>query len=129
MEQLEKEVELLQLLKKNMTEFLDELIEQFEEEGDLIVMRFFIEEQIPIDEIMRRFIKYVYPFKEKIKTKDESFFLENDNIFGSSPKEKIVQFRNLYLQMNVEDRPTLWAWFGCFITICDRYLKLKPITK
>ena len=77
MDQLEKELELLQLLKKNMTEFLDELIEQFEEEGDLIVMRFFIDQQIPVEEIMRRFIKYVYPFKDKIKAKDESFFLHD----------------------------------------------------
>ena len=83
MEQLEKEVEILQLLKKNMIEFLDELIEQFEEEGDLIVMRFFMSEQISLEMIMAHFIKYVHPLKEKIRSQDETFFLENSNIFGS----------------------------------------------
>lgn len=126
MDQLEKEIEILNLLKKNMIDFIDELITQFEEEGDLIVMRFFMTEQIPVDEIMSRFIKYVYPFKDKICNKDESFFLENDNIFGSSPKDKVIHFKELYLQMPEDDRQTLWAWFSCFIRICDRYRKLKP---
>ena len=125
MDQLEKEVELLQLLKKIMIEFFDELIEQFEEEGDLIVMRFFMAEQISLEMIMAHFIKYVYPLKDKIRNKDESFFLEHDNIFGSSPKDKVIHFKQLYLRMNEDDRETLWAWFNCFISICDRYFKLK----
>ena len=125
MDQLEKEIELLNLLKKNMIEFLDELIDQFEEEGDLIVMRFFMADQISVESIMNQFINYVYPLKDKIRNKDESFFLENDNIFGSSPKDKVIHFKKLYLQIQEEDRQTLWAWFSCFINICDRYLKLK----
>lgn len=125
MDQLEKEIEILNLLKKNMIEFLDELIDQFEEEGDLIVMRFFMADQISIESIMNQFITYVYPLKDKIRNKDESFFLENDNIFGSSPKDKVIHFKKLYLQMQEDDRQTLWAWFSCFISICDRYLKLK----
>jgi hypothetical protein len=125
MDQLEKEIEILNLLKKNMIEFLDELIDQFEDEGDLIVMRFFMADQISIESIMNQFITYVYPLKDKIRNKDESFFLENDNIFGSSPKDKVIHFKKLYLQMQEDDRQTLWAWFSCFISICDRYLKLK----
>ena len=125
MEHLEKEVEILQLLKKNMIEFLDELIEQFEEEGDLIVMRFFMSEQISLEIIMSHFIKYVYPLKDKIKSHDETFFLENNNIFGSSPKDKVIHFKELYLKMSEDDRETLWSWFSCFISICDKYIKLK----
>ena len=107
-----------------MIEFLDELIEQFEEEGDLIVMRFFMSEQISVEMIMKHFIKFVYSHKEKIMNKDETFFIENDNIFGSSPKEKIVHFKNLYINMTEEDHETLWAWFRCFINICEKYIQL-----
>jgi hypothetical protein len=125
MDQLEKEIEILKLLQKNMIEFLDELVGQFEEEGDLIVMRFFIAEQISIEDIMKQFITYVYPYKDKISNKDESFFLENKNVFGSSPQDKVIHFKRLYLQMQEDDRDTLWAWFSCFISICDRFIGLK----
>lgn len=125
MDQLEKEIELLNLLKKNMIEFLDELIEQFEEESDLIVMRFFMADQLSIEMMMTHFVTYVYPLRDKIRSKDESFFIENNNIFGSSPQDKVIHFKKLYLQMTEEDRSTLWAWFSCFISICERYLKLK----
>ena len=124
MEQLEKEVEILTLLKKNILDFLDELIDQFEEEGDLIIMRFFIAEQISLEMMMTKFITFVYPHKEKIKVRDESFFIENENIFGSSPQDKVIHFKDLYLTMNSDDRSTLWEWFSCFIAICDRYMKL-----
>ena len=124
MDSLQKEVELLTLFKNNMIEFLDELIEQFEEEGDLIIMRFFISEQIPLEDLMKRFNKYVMPHQEIIRNKNEKFFLENDNIFGSSPQEKVVHFKKLYLKMSEDDKNTLWSWFNVFIHICDKYNNL-----
>lgn len=124
MEQLEKEVEICNLLKKNMIEFLDELIDQFEQEPepDLIIMRFFIHEQIPVADIMNRFIQHVYPLKSKIIQKDEKFFIENNNIFGSSPEDKVIHFKELYVKMSDENRKVLWDWFTCFIMICDKYI-------
>lgn len=127
MEHLEKEVEILQLLKKNILEFLDELIEQFEEEGDIIVMRFFMSEQISLELLMSKFIKLIYPYKEKIKTKDESFFLEHESIFGFFSQDKVFHFKQLYLRMSEENRDTLWSWFSCFISICEKYIKLKSL--
>ena len=121
---LEKQVELLHLFRKNMVDFIDELIEQFEDEGDLIVMRFFFAEQIPIENMMTHFINYIYPFKDMIHAKDEQFFLERDNIFGSSPKEKVIHFKTLYNKMAEDDKKTLWIWFESFISICDKYIKL-----
>jgi len=115
---------LLHLFKTNMVDFIDELIEQFEDEGDLIVMRFFFAEQIPIENMMTHFITYIYPFKEMIHAKNEQFFLERDNIFGSSPKEKVIHFKSLYNKMSEEDKKTLWIWFESFISICDKYVKL-----
>lgn len=120
---LDKQIELLHLFKKNMVDFIDELIEQFEEEGDLIVMRFFFSEQLPIEHIMNHFIKYIYPHKDMIHAKNERFFLERDNIFGSSPKEKVIHFKTLYQRMNDDDKKTLWIWFESFISICEKYIK------
>ena len=121
---IEKQVELLVLFKKTMIEFLDELIEQFDQEGDLIVLRFFLSEQIPLETILLQFNNYVYPMKDMIKNRDEKFFLERDNIFGASPKDKVIHFKDLYLKMSPDDRFTLWTWFDTFIMISDKYKKL-----
>ena len=122
---LEKQVELLVLFKKNMIEFLDELLEQFEDEGDLIVLRFFIEEQIPVELLMNRFVQYVYPMKDMVKERNENFFLERDNIFGSSPKDKIIHFKKLFLRFSDDDKETLWSWFDVFISLCEKYIKIS----
>lgn len=118
---IEKQVEMLVLFKKTMIDFLDELIEQFDQEGDLIVLRFFLSEQIPLETIMLQFNNYVYPVRDMIKNRDEKFFLERDNIFGSSPKDKVIHFKELYLKMAKDDRATLWIWFDTFIKICEKY--------
>jgi hypothetical protein len=123
---LEKQVELLVLFKKNMIEFLDELLEQFEDEGDLIVLRFFIEEQIPVEMLMNRFVQYVYPMKVMVKERNEKFFLERDNIFGSSPKDKVIHFKQLFLRFSDDDKATLWTWFDVFISLCEKYMKMIP---
>jgi len=125
MEILEKQLELLKLFKKNIIEFLDELIEQFEEEGDLIIFRFFVSEQIPIETVMKRFMEYIYPLREMIIHRNEKFFLENNNIFGSSPQEKVIHFKELYVKMNEEDRSILWIWFKTFLAICEKYQAIK----
>ena len=49
---------------------------------------------------------------------------ENENIFGASPKDKVIHFKKLYLSMGKEDRLTLWAWFDSFILLAEKYVKL-----
>jgi len=122
--QIEKQVELLKLFQKNMIEFVDELIDQFEEEGDLILFRFFISEQMPIETLMERFIFYIHPHKDMIKERNDKFFLERDNIFGSSPQEKVIHVKKLYTQMSQDDKKTLWSWFDVFISISEKYKRL-----
>ena len=125
MEHLEKELDLLNIFKKNLLEFLDELIEQFEEEGDLIMLRFFFSEQVPVELIMKQYITFVYPHRQLIRSKNETFFLEKENIFGISPKDKVVHFKTLYLRMAPDDRDTLWSWVQTFLTICEKYIQLN----
>ena len=112
------------LFKKNMMEFFDDLIEQYPEEGDLIVIRFFLAEQTPVEIMINRFIDVVLPNRQHIKEQNEVFFLQNENIFGASPKDKVVHFKQLYLRMDEEERQVLWAWFQSFVVLADNYLSL-----
>jgi hypothetical protein len=118
---MERQVELMTLFKKNLLEFFDDLIEQYPQEADLIMYRFFLSEQIPVESLMERFIKFVLPHRAEIAERNENFFIANDNIFGSSPKDKVIHFKNLYLGMNRENRETLFEWFDSFLMLVDKY--------
>ena len=54
--------------KNSLVSFLDELIELFPQEPELIILRIFTKDQIPIEDIMNKFIyainkKYILKFK------------------------------------------------------------------
>ena len=38
--------------KKSLVEFFDQLVEQFPDEGDLIMVRIFIKDQVPIEDVI-----------------------------------------------------------------------------
>jgi hypothetical protein len=118
---MEKQVEIMMLFKKNLLEFFDDLIEQYPHEADLIMYRFFLSEQIPIESLMSRFIEFVLPHRDEIEGRNENFFIANENIFGSSPKDKVIHFKTLYLGMNKENRETLFQWFDSFLMLVDKY--------
>lgn len=119
---LEQQISIMNAFKENMTDFFDELIQQYPQEQDLLIMRFFLSEQIPMETLMSQFIRFVLPLRDAVTNRDESFFLERDNIFGSSPKDKVIQFKNLYLGMGKEDRLVLFVWFDSFVAIADQYV-------
>ena len=69
---------LLQKFKEQILIFLDELIEQIPTEGDLVILRILIKDQVSIEKIMNHFVKKLLPFKYQIDNRDEKFFLENE---------------------------------------------------
>jgi hypothetical protein len=49
------EVLILQEFKNNLISFFDELIDLFPSEPDLVIVRIFLKDQIPIDEVLNIF--------------------------------------------------------------------------
>ena len=47
---------ILQQFKDNLVSFLDELIDVFPSESELILLRIFIKDQIPTEDILNKFI-------------------------------------------------------------------------
>lgn len=115
----------LSLFQSQMVDFLDELIGQFPSESDLIIVRVFFKDQIPIVDVMNSVIQYVLPFKEKITNKDESFFLEDEQLFSAFSGKKVVHFKRLWCSPGLEkdDKDAIWAWFQSFIVLAERYQK------
>ena len=109
--------------RDQLTTFLDELIEQFPEESDFVVIRIFIKDQLSISDVIGRFIRDVLPLKQKIIDKDESFFIDNDFIYSAAIGSKVNHFKNLWKsdKMDDNDRKVVWNWMSLFIKIADTY--------
>ena len=116
--------------KKQLTIFFDELIGQFPTEGDLIVIRLFLTNQIPIQDIMDIFIRTLdknnQEFKIMTKARDETFFLEHD-IFDTISKQKSGHFKKLWSsgQLDSEDKEIMWKWLDTFVYLSEKYTSLE----
>ena len=116
--------EILQRFKKIIIQFIDELIELFPKESDLIIMRVFFGDQIPVNKIADSFIDHVLPHKEMISSRNENFFLdEENNIFGMIDTGKVVHFKRLWTSKNIDsdDKNAIWAYFDIFIKLIEAY--------
>ena len=116
---------ILSLFQTQMVAFLDELIAQFPAEADLIIVRVFFKDQIPVVDVMNHVIQYVLPHKEKITMKDESFFLDDEKLFSGFSSHKVIHFKRLWVSPRLErdDKDAIWAWFGSFVVLAERYQK------
>lgn len=127
---MSSEIELLTHLKTQLVNFLDELIESFPKEPDFVIFRIFVNDRLPITDIMKYITINLCPLQDMIKNKDEKFFL-NHNIlfekFDDQERNKVNHFKDLWLSGNLdnEDKETLWKWFSSFIYIGNKYKELK----
>ncbi len=121
---------ILQEFKNNLITFFDELIDQFPTEADLVIIRIFLKDQIPIDEVINIFINTINKdgqrFKKMIKDRNENFFLES-NIFDSISKTKVVHFKKLWRSNSLDDddKKIIWKWIDSFVYLGEKYVKSK----
>ena len=120
-------MKILTEFRTNLVAFLDELIEQFPREGDLVILRIFICDQVPITDIMNTFSKRVLPLKDMVKQRNTNFFLENNVLFDQVNTSKVSYFKELWAsdKLDADDRDAIWRWFDLFVSLSERYQKLQ----
>ena len=130
----QQQIRILSIFKDQFITFLDELIAQFPKEPDLVIVRIFMKDQVPIEDVMCHVIKEILPFENKIEEKDEGFFLENKRLFNEISSESVIHFKRLWTSNSLDndDRDAIWDWFKSFCILAKRYqetLSGKSITK
>lgn len=124
------ETQILIQFKNSLISFVDELIEQFPQEPDLIILRIFLKDQIPIEDVMNKFIytinKNDQELKKYIADRNEFVFLESD-VFDGIAKSKSINFKKLWRSGNLdkEEKETVWKWIDSFVKLSDLYNKAK----
>lgn len=124
------EIEILSALKKGLLSFLDELIATFPTESDFVIFRIFVNDKLPIVDIMEYITQNLVPLKDMVKSRNEAFFL-NYNIlfekFDQKQSNKVNKFKSIWTSGNLDadDKNTIWKWFESFIYLGNKYTELK----
>jgi hypothetical protein len=113
--------------RNQLINFLDELIEQFPEESDLYIIRIFLKDQVPVYDVLGRYIRDLLPLKNEVNQRNENFFLENDILYMESgvALNKVNHFRQLWLSEKLDDndREMIWRWMDLLNNIGSQYFK------
>jgi len=117
------EIQILKQFKEQIITFFDELISQFPEEADLVILRIFLENQIPIEEVINIFIHKLLTTREMIALRNEAFFIENESLFQKISKDKVNHFKRLWRsgRLDKDDKEIIWKWIDSFVFLADKY--------
>lgn len=127
---MSSEIEILSQLKTQLVNFLDELIESFPNEPDFVIFRIFVNDRLPIIDIMNYITINLCPLHDMVKSRNENFFL-NYNIlfekFNESESTKINRFKSIWISGNLDkdEKEAIWKWFQTFIHIGNKYIECK----
>lgn len=122
------ENEILKQFKNALISFLDELIVQFPDEGDLVIFRIFLKDRVLINEIMNYVVHKLLPLKQMVQNRDEDFFLNHCSLFDDvegKEKNKVNRFKRLWRSeyLDDDDKRVVWEWFDSFIYLSEKYQK------
>ena len=114
---------LLTHFKNNLVKFVDELVEQFPEEEDLIMAHVLVKsDQMPISNIFKNFKGFLLPRTEVIKNRDEVFFLDENDIFSALNSTRKGTIKRMWTSSTIddEDREIIWQWIETLLHICSK---------
>jgi hypothetical protein len=130
------EIHVLKEFKNNLISFFDELIDQFPDLGELVMIRIFLNDQVIIKDVVEsvsyQINKNDQMIRKIVRDRNEEFFLEENNFFNglsvsSSKKDKVLKFQTIWRsnRLDKEDKDTIWKWIDSFVFLTDKYNKMK----
>lgn len=120
------DTKLLITFKKLLLSFCDEIIEQFPNEGDFVILKMFIDLQIPIATLMDEFNLQLNRKEQKIRKmisdRNDDFFV-NENPFTFVSNDRVNRLSALWQDesMHPDDKDVIWQWIDSFVKVCDKY--------
>ena len=124
---MEQNTLILNQFKRHLIQFLDELIGQFPESGDLIILRFLFNDKIPIQTAIEKFSHNLLTSREYIAKRDDSFFTSRGFFISFAEADTTNNLRSLWIsnRLDAEDRIAAWKWIDSLVCIADKYQSLK----
>ena len=117
-----------QVFLQQLDNFINEICTIFPKNSDILLFkeRYFLLKSANSKIILEYFIKYIYPHKQKILDKDESFFLEGggqDEIKDGSNLQFRDNIKKLWIgELSDQNKEIIHKYFKVFIVLCDKYI-------
>ena len=89
---MSQQIRILSIFKDQFITFIDELIAQFPQEADLVIVRIFMKDQVPVADVLLHMIKEILPHEQRILNKEESFFLDNTQLFSQLGSKTVIHW-------------------------------------
>jgi hypothetical protein len=123
----QQKLKIMHEFRNQLINLLDELIEQFPEETDLFFIRIFMRDQIPVSDVLGRYIRDLLPLKQQIYERDSAFFLNNSILYthGDVSDTKVNHFKQLWIsnKLDDEDRDVIWQWMLVLTKLAEQYFQ------
>ena len=117
-----------QVIIQQITNFINELNSTFPENKDLMIFKEKYEmlKSINSQLILDHLIQFIYPFKQRIVSQDDTFFLEGggqDEIIDKNGLNMRDNLKDLWTnQMSDENKVVVWKYFKTFILLIEKYI-------
>lgn len=111
-----------------LLQFIDELVQMFPSDSDIVLCRILIKDQIPIEIVLGIFVKYFIIHMDMIETRDERFFSERTDEFCKALKLRHNIFNRIWFAENLDDddKATLWEWIVSIANLVQKCIVAKP---
>lgn len=130
----------LQRFNSQLENMLDDLIRIFPDAKSIRVYKekFILAKSANPQIVLLVFLKYIYPYKQQVINKEESFFLSdnltnkivnNDELKEEAEADseyiltQALGIKNLWKKMSEEQKETLWTYFKVLMVLCERYVQ------
>lgn len=120
------EIVVLQRFKVGIVQFLDELINWMPDDEKLVATRILVKDQLPIEELMIKFIQHIYPLEQQIVDRNDAFFLNDPKLFGQvKDQQQVMSLKKLWThpEFTSDDKGKVWIWMDFFIKCIKLYQK------
>ena len=115
---------LLVVLKEHLLQFFEELVQLLPNEKELLVIHFFIKEQVPITDVMKYIKQTLVPMEPYVQKRDGDYFVKHPVLFErlQTHDTKVNHFKEIWYQQDDEDnKEAIWLWLTFFIDLAKKY--------
>jgi hypothetical protein len=111
------------VFKNSLVDFIDELINIFHTDNELIKARIYVKDKLCMEDCMNTICFKLHNVKDDIDARNETNLLKNSELFRGLDHDKVCYFKNIWRSnvLDKETKETIFKWFDSFMRLVELY--------